>query len=129
MIAGSLRGVPVSDEPRCLAPKLPSAVRVYRWCLDPVDAALVSGLSLAAAPSGSGELAVSGLGFASGVASFTLASGQPGRCYSLLLVVTRSDGGVSDALFKVRVDPVLATDQAPAAPSAGFGTPLTWSAS
>ncbi len=109
MIAGSLRGVPVSDEPRCLAPKLPSAVRVYRWCLDPVDAALVSGLSLAAAPSGSGELAVSGLGFASGV--------------------TRSDGGVSDALFKVRVDPVLATDQAPAAPSAGFGTPLTWSAS
>jgi len=125
---GSLRGVPVSAEPVWLAPKLPVDVRHYQRVIDPVDAALLTGLSLAAAPSGSGELTVSGLGFASGLVSFTLSEGQPGRCYTLLLTATRSDGMVSDYRFRVHVDCVLPTDQAQAVPSAGFGTPVTLTA-
>ena len=89
---------------------------------------MLSSLSLAAAPSGTGELTISALAFAAGIVTFTPAAGQPTRCYTLLLTATRSDGQVSDYVFKVRVDPVLITDQAQAAPSTGFGTANTWTA-
>ena len=125
---GSLRCVPVSCEPIWLTPKLPSAVRGYRYEINPLDAQVLSSLSLAAAPSGTGELAISALSFAAGVVTFTLAAGQPTRCYTLLLGATRSDGMVSGYVFKVQVDPVLTTDQAQVAPSAGFGTAATWAA-
>jgi hypothetical protein len=124
---GSLRGVPVSTEPAWLEPKLPAAVKPYRWAISPLDALVLTGLSLAAAPSGDGELAVSALGFGAGIVTFTLAAGQPARCYTLLLTATRSDGIVGEYLLKVRVDAVLATDQAQIAPAAGFGTPAAWS--
>jgi hypothetical protein len=125
-MCGALRGVPVSREPIWLAPKLPTAVKGYRYEMDPLDAQVLSSLSLAAAPSGIGELAISGLGYGSEIVSFTLASGQPTRRYTLLLTATRSDGLVSEYLFKVRIDPVLVTDQPQAAPSAGFGTAAVW---
>lgn len=123
---GSLRGVPVSREPIWLAPKLPTAIKGYRHEIDPLDAQVLSSLSLAAAPSGTGELAISALGFASGIVSFTLAAGQPTRCYTLLLTATRSDGKVSDYLFKLRVGNVLVTDQPQVPPTAGFGTAAVW---
>ena len=125
---GALRGVPVIREPIWLPSKLPTAIKGYRHEIDPLDAQVLSSLSLAAAPSGTGELTISALSFAAGIVSFTLAAGQPTRRYTLLLTATRSDGQVSDYAFKVRVDPVLITDQAQAAPSTGFGTANTWTA-
>ena len=70
--------------------------------------------------------AISALAYGSGVVTFKASGGQPGRTYSLMLSATRSDGVVAGYLFNLRVDPVLATDQAQAVPSAGFGTALTW---
>jgi hypothetical protein len=142
----SLRGVPVSEPPIWLASKLPSATSVYRVRIDPADAALAAQLLVAAAPSGDGELAISGVSFGSGVGRsavgdalpwvatfgglvrFTLSAGQPARAYTLVLTVERSDGLVSMKVLKVKVDSVLVTDQPQVAPSAGFGTPATWPA-
>jgi len=123
---GTLRGVPVGREPIWLASKLPTAIKSYRYEIDTLDAQVLSSLSLAAAPSGTGELTISALAFAAGIVTFTLAAGQPTRCYTLLLTATRSDGLVSDYLFKVQVNPVLVTDQPQGAPSAGFGSVATW---
>lgn len=123
---GALRGVPVSLKPIWLPSKLPTAIKGYRYEIDPLDAQVLSSLSLAAAPSATGELTISALAFAAGIVTFTAASGQPTRCYTLLLTATRSDGLVSEYLFKVRIDPALVTDQPPAAPSAGFGTAAVW---
>src|SRR5208337_1610200 len=103
---GSLRGVPVSREPIWLAPKFPTAIKGYRYEIDPLDAQVLSSLSLAAAPSGTGELTISALSFAAGIVTFTAAAGQPTRCYTLLLTATRSDGFVGEYLLKMRVDPV-----------------------
>jgi len=123
---GALRGVPVSREPIWLASKLPTAIKGYRYEIDPLDAQVLSSLSLAAAPSGTGELAISALAFAAGIVTFTAASGQPTRCYTLLLTATRTDGKVSDYLFKLRVGNVLVTDQPQLPPAAGFGTTAVW---
>ena len=125
---GALRGVPVSREPIWLPSKLPTAIKGYRYEIDPLDAQVLSSLSLAAAPSGTGELTISALAFAAGIVTFTAAAGQPTRCYTLLLTATRSDGKVSDYLFKLRVGNVLVTDQPQVPPAAGFGSPSTWSA-
>jgi hypothetical protein len=83
-------------------------------------------LSLAAAPSGTGELTISALSFAAGIVTFTLAAGQPTRRYTLLLTATRSEGLVSGYLLKIQVDYVLITDQPQVAPSVGFGTAVVW---
>ena len=123
---GALRGVPVSREPIWLPSKLPTAIKGYRHEIDPLDAQVLSSLSLAAAPSGTGELTISALAFAAGIVTFTAAAGQPTRCYSLLLTATRSDGKVSDYLFKLRVGSVLLTDQPQEPPAAGFGTAVSW---
>ena len=123
---GALRGVPVGREPIWLASKLPTGIKGYRYEIDPLDAQVLSSLSLAAAPAGTGELTISALAFAAGIVTFTAAAGQPTRCYTLLLTATRSDGLVSDYLFKLRVGSVLATDQPQASPAAGFGAAIVW---
>jgi hypothetical protein len=141
---GSLRGVPVSVEPIWLESKLPGAVSLYRVPIDPADAALAAQLLVAAAPSGDGELAVSGVSIGSGagrsavgdalprattfgaLVRFTLSAGQPARAYTLVLTAVRSDGLLSTRTMRVKVDSVLVTDQPQAAPSAGFGTPAVW---
>ena len=125
---GTLRGVPSSVQPIFLAPKLPTGVRICRVPINPLDAQLLSELSLVAAPSGSGELVISGLAYANEIVTFTAAGGQPTRCYTLLLTATRSDSQVADYLLKIQIDAVLVTDQPQSAPSAGFGTALTWAA-
>ena len=123
---GSLRGVPVGVEPVWLEPKLAGAIKPYRYEISPLDQQLLTGLTLAAAPSGTGELAISALGCGAGIVTFTAAGGQPTRCYTLLLTVTRSDGMVSEYLLKMRVDPVLVTDQPQAIPAPCFGTAVVW---
>ena len=124
---GTLRGVPINVDPYWLEPKLPAEVKPYRFEISPLDQQLLTGLSMSAAPSGTGELVISALGYGAGIVTFTAAGGQPTRCYTLLLCATRSDGMISEYLLKLRVDPVLMTDQAQVAPSAGFGTPVLWS--
>ena len=123
---GTLRGVPVGREPIWLPSKLPTAIKGYRHEIDPLDAQVLSSLSLAAAPSGTGELPISALSFAAGIVTFTLAAGQPTRRYTLLLTATRSEGLVSGYLLKIQVDYVLITDQPQVAPSVGFGTAVVW---
>lgn len=123
---GALRGVPVSREPIWLPSKLPTAIKGYRYEIDPLDAQVLSSLSLAAAPSGTGELTISALAFAAGIVTFTAAAGQPTRCYTLLLTATRSDGQVSDYLFKLRLGNLLVTDQPQVLPATGFGTAVVW---
>jgi hypothetical protein len=123
---GTLRGVPVGREPIWLPSKLPTAIKGYRHEIDPLDAQVLSSLSLAAAPSGTGELTISALSFAAGIVTFTLAAGQPTRRYTLLLTATRSEGLVSGYLLKIQVDYVLITDQPQVAPSVGFGTAVVW---
>jgi len=123
---GTLRGVPVSREPIWLPSKLPTAIKGYRYEIDPLDAQVLGSLSLSAAPSGTGELAISALAFAAEIVTFTAAGGQPTRCYTLLLTATRSDGKVSDYLFKLRVGNVLVTDQPQVPPAAGLGTAVVW---
>jgi hypothetical protein len=122
---GSLRGVPVGTEPYWLEPKLSAEVKPYRFEIRPLDQQLLTGLTLAAAPSGTGELVISDLGYGAGIVTFTAAAGQPTRCYTLLLSATRSDSMISEYPLKLRVDPVLSTDQAQTVPSAGFGATLT----
>jgi hypothetical protein len=127
-IEGSLRGVPFGIEPTWLDAKLPGTARQYRHRISRLDELVLTGLSLACAPSGTGELVISALGYGAGTVTFTATGGQPTRCYTLLMAVARSDGMVSEYLLKLRVGTVLVTDQAPVAPSTGFGTPATWSA-
>jgi hypothetical protein len=127
MMSGSLRGVPIGVQPAWLDPKLPTEVKQYRHKLHPTDALVLTELSLAAAPSGSGELALGTLTFAAEIVTFTVSSGQPTREYTLLLTATRSDSLVHDYLFKLKVGAVLCSDQAQAIPSTGFGTAVTWS--
>jgi len=124
-IEGSLRGVPFGIEPIWLDTKLPGMVRQYRHRISRLDEQVLTGLSLACAPSGTGELAISALGYGAGTVTFTATGGQPTRCYTLLLTTTRSDGMMSEYLLKLRVTFALPTDQAQTVPSAGFGTVLT----
>ena len=60
-----------SREPIWLPSKLPTAIKGYRHEIDPLDAQVLSSLSLAAAPSGTGELTISALAFAAGIVTFT----------------------------------------------------------
>jgi hypothetical protein len=126
---GSLRGVPVSIEPVWREPKFAPAVKPYRFEISPLDQQLLTGLTLAAAPSGEGELAISALGYGAGIVTFTATGGQPTRCYTLSLSATRSDEVVSEYLLKLRVGNMLVTDHAQVAPLGGFGAAPAWSLS
>ncbi len=110
----------MSCEPIWLPSKLPTAIKGYRYEIDPLDAQVLSSLSLAAAPSGTGELTISALAFAAGIVTFTAAAGQPTRCYTLLLTATRSDGKVSDYIFKIQVGHVLVDRPAADGPVRGI---------
>lgn len=123
---GSLRGVPVGIDPVCLEPKLAAATRQYRYRISPLDEQILTGLTLSVAPSGTGELTISALGYGLGTVTFTAAGGQPTRLYTLLLSAARSDGMTSEYLLTLQIGFVLTTDQAQVAPAAGFGTALTW---
>lgn len=97
----------------------------YTGAVDP----LVS-LTLEAMPSGAGELALSRLsvdptGF---LVTWWAADGVPGRNYILNLEGTTAAGRVFQWVFGQVCDPLFANYPIPPPPSAGFGTPLTWSA-
>jgi hypothetical protein len=100
---------------------------------DPVtgllDDPMVS-LTLATAPSGTGELVASRLSVDQTglLMTFWLAGGMPGRNYTLSVVATTQAGRVLQALLGVLCDPLLASRPLPAPPSPGFSTPIIWPA-
>ena len=103
---GSLRGVPAGTQPIWLDPKFPAAVALCRYEISRLDAQILTGLSLSAAPSGTGELAISALAYGAGIVTFKASGGQPGRTYSLMLSATRSDqaGFASFSLWRGSLD-------------------------
>jgi hypothetical protein len=97
----------------------------YTGAVDP----LVS-LTLAAKPSGTGELALSRLsvdptGF---LVTWWEADGVPGRNYILNLEGTTAAGRVFQWVFGQVCDPLFAAYPIPPAPLPDFGTPITWTA-
>jgi hypothetical protein len=107
--------------------KLQSETREYQTTISADDGALAISATLAAAPSGSGELEPVSLVLTGTVVTMVVAGGQPTRTYRLLLSVTRSDGLVSGYLYAVGVSKTLPTDTPQTPPSNLLGTPVTWS--
>ena len=95
--------------------------------IDPIVA-----LSIAAMPSGAGEVSLSLLGLTNNLAGqYTLivvwlTGGVPGRTYYYNLVITTQAGRVLPVLIGQVCSQVLAANPLPIAPTPGFGTPITW---
>jgi hypothetical protein len=128
--SGSLRGVIVDQEPVVLRPKLPSAVMASTISLvdviSPAGAYPVSA-TIACAPSGSGEMTISGFAVEEGDSFVvTTSGGQPGRVYTLLFNGVMSDGQTLALVLTQQVTPVRDWDQATEPPSWGFGTAQSW---
>lgn len=85
----------------------------------------IASVTLACAPSGAGEMQVSNFTAVRGGLSYTATGGQPGRVYRLKFSIALIGGGVFSFLAVQSVSSPLRGDQAQAAPSPGFGTPIT----
>jgi hypothetical protein len=108
---------------------LPPETRQYVVTLSPVDAALAISASLSCSPSGTGELNLVSLNLSppSPIATITVSGGQPEpRCYSLLLLVTRSDGQVVAYEYTLPMGMVPNTNPPQIPPFSGYGTALEW---
>jgi hypothetical protein len=92
----------------------------------------IVGLSIAAMPSGTGEVALSRLSLTNNLAGQAtlvvvwLTGGVPGRTYYYNLVITTTAGRVLPVLIGQVCDPTLAANPLPVAPAPGFGTSITW---
>lgn len=92
--------------------------------LNEIGASLVS-VSVAIAPSGSGELSARTLSVSGTVITVWLAGGVAGRRYRIkIAAITQSDE--FEWLIGLRIDPWNATFPTPEPPSTNFGTPITW---
>jgi hypothetical protein len=127
--SGATRGVGIDAEILLLAPKFPDGSLDYTIAIDCVidpRVDLIASLTLACAPSGTGEMQISDLIVRGDTLAFTATGGQPGRRHTLKYVVTMTDGRVFPFVRRQNVTPVLPTDQAQAIPSQDFGAALTW---
>jgi len=86
----------------------------------------VVGFTVAAAPSGAGEVVVSSLSLTGNVVAGWLTGGVPGRTYLYQIVITTAAGRKLPVLIGQVCTNVLAGNPVPVAPSPGFGTPVTW---
>ncbi len=84
------------------------------------------GGTLAAMPSGTGELSLSNLTVSRNVATFTATGGVPGRVYTLNFLTFDEFGEVFQTLAFLPMSYELAVDPPPVPPNAGFGSSLTW---
>lgn len=111
-----------------LQPKFPGEIRIESVTLsDYVPASRqVQSLTLKAAPSGAGELALANLTVSGSAAQFTVSDGQPTREYTLVFSAPLDDGEEIEWELFQTVKPYLAGDLPQDAPSLGFGTPLSW---
>jgi hypothetical protein len=86
----------------------------------------VTSASVSIMPSGPGELTVSELSVAGGVATFWLSGGVAGRAYAVRIEVSTGGGRTFEWLPGIAVDPALATYPVPPPPDPGFGPALAW---
>lgn len=88
--------------------------------------AVPKGVSLAAAPSGMGELALSNLTVFRNRATFTVSNGVPGRVYTLGAITQDENNDFYQHLMFLPMVSTLAADPPPLAPSEAFGDAITW---
>jgi hypothetical protein len=81
----------------------------------------ISSAEVALAPSGAGEMQISGLSVAGTIITFLPTGGVPGRAYVYELLVTTNEGNTYTFLIDQSVNFAIANYPIPAAPSAGFG--------
>lgn len=109
--------------------KLPGAVLDYSLdigaAIDP-ETDFIASVSLAVAPSGSGEMQPSNLTVSGLVITATMSGGQPTRVYSVRIIVTMTDGQAFEFLVEQGVRALLSTDVPQIAPVPGFGAPIVW---
>lgn len=126
----SLRGVTVDLYVEPLRGKFPDAVRKFTVPIPPSlnpAVSYISSVTLAVAPSGTGEMQVSGLTVFNSDFSYVASGGQPGRDYTIKTVFVTLDGQIFEFVFTQEITPIFDTDQPQAIPSSGFGTPIAWS--
>lgn len=111
--------------PNYLPRAQPSAVGPCSVVVCPPAVVPIGG-TLAAAPSGAGELQLSGLSVSRNVATFTASGGVPGRVYTLCFLTFDAFGNVYQQLAFLPISDTLAVDPPPVPPDAGFGPSLTW---
>jgi hypothetical protein len=92
--------------------------------IDPT-ADFIATVTLACAPSGTGEMQISNLVAVPGGLSYTATGGQPGRLYRLKFSITMVNGRVFSFLGEQWVTALLPGDQPFAPTSPGFGTAIT----
>ena len=124
-----MRGV-ITDAPIVPIPaKFPDAVLDFAVDIpDAIDPAIdfPASASLRCAPSGAGEMQISGLTVINNQLTYTASGGQPGRRYRLKFVVPMTDRRTFTWVGEQPITPVLSTDQAQPIPSPDFGTAIYW---
>ena len=93
----------------------------------------ITALSMAAMPSGAGEVTLSRLslgpnvnGVPSTLITVWITGGVPGRVYLYQLQITTYMTRVFNVLIGQTASPVLAQCPIPPPPNPGFGAPITW---
>jgi|ERR1700733_11435398 len=87
----------------------------------------IASVSASIKPSGSGELSIVSLTFVQPYITVYLAGGVAGRDYLIrITALTASGTRTFEWLFKLLIDPTLATWPLVAPPSTGFGSATTW---
>ena len=107
-------------------PKQPADVTQRSFIIAPSPALTLVSATLAARPSGAGELALSAFTVAYTTATVTVSGGVAGRVYTLEAVAVDSNGDDYTTLAYLAVDGTLVVDPPVVPPSPDFGTPLTW---
>ena len=112
------------------------------WPLKPVGASLdysldvsqaidpandfIETVSVAAAPSGDGELAIDDLIVDDNLLTLTCGLGVASRVYTINFTITMTDGRVFNFLVNQGVSPVLPGYPVPVAPAPGYGDSLVY---
>lgn len=87
---------------------------------------ILSTVSAQIAPSGTGEMTATALTVVDDLLTLTVTGGQPTRIHTIRFTAVTTGGRTYQFIVKQMVAATLPTDQAPAAPSEGFGTAVTW---
>lgn len=111
--------------PNYLAPKQPGSIGQYSFMVCP-NAVVPVGVSVAASPSGSGELTLASLGVGRNLASLTFSGGVPGRVYTVAAVAYDAEGNAYQTLFFVPIFRALGIDPPPEPPLDDFGSSIIW---
>jgi hypothetical protein len=98
---------------------MPSSVAVLSDTDDP------AGVSVAASPSGPGELLITDVQIDNSVITTTVSGGQPGRIYALKFLVPMFNGFVREVIASLTVARELITDQPLPPSSMDWGPPVS----